>query len=305
MNTITAFLKQQGYHVLEKSVHDKNQTRFYHCIVEKDGERYFCKANKSSTVYGEHMNSEIAAYFKKSPAKISFMEPVRIESYRDHVIHFFSYIDQLPVSNEAKDFRDFSVKEADLDTFFGRVIAAIRFVSEQRVITVNEYIREKPPRENVFALVKNLPPATPYGLELLGLMAKEGEILRSYELALEDIQPQNMFWFEDTKELALFDLEALSPRLKHYDYARFAVNLWCIYDKPQYAKRFLDLVFANASEAERSEKYRYIRYNLAENLLEHYAWHKDPQTRRRIKAMTQWFRRDFLRFVNEVRRQNL
>lgn len=294
--TYSNFLANQGYKVVATEVHGKNQTRFLHFILEKNGRKYFSKANMSD-LYEVHLNASLVNKLQDAPAGIQFLTPVEILEDGDVVFHIYDYIDQKPVSNESEHFTDFSVNSPDIEGFLGKVLQAIAYVEKQSVVTIYEKNREQSVDEMVVQLLKRIPSDTPYAVELLQHLLKEGDP-KEYRFAIDDIQPQNMFWIADKKELILFDLDHIGPRPRYFDHAKFFSQLWVVYDRKEYALKFMGLLFSKLTGEERATAYRYLRFNLTFITLKDYGTFKDHQTRRRITEMMRWIRKDLLLLAN-------
>lgn len=291
------FLEKQDYNVLETSVHGKNQTRFMHFILEKDGKKYFCKANKNDMLM-THMNAALVRKVKNVPEGVEFLTPIDELEYEDTVFHVFPYINQRPVSNEAEYFRDFNVSEEDLEVFFGRVLMAINCIESQKIVTINEANRHVSAKKTVLDTLKRLPGDTPYAVEFLQYLLQEDD-LDEYRTALDDIQPQNMFWLADDKKLIVFDLDFVGVHRRYFDHAKFFAQLWIVYDRAEYAKQFMKLVFASIPEEKRGKAYRYIRFNLTHEALRSYWVFKDAESQTRTQALMRWIRKDLLEYANQ------
>ncbi len=297
---IFKYLVSLGFIISDKSVHGKNQTRFIHVILKKDNKSYFCKINKSDVVFEAHNNSSIAAYLKNQPPNISFMAPLETFKYKNHLIHLYPYINLPTVSSESTKFRDFNVNLKDLEAYFSSVIRAIDYVSKQELITVSESAVESDFVKKFLRQIEEIQVDVPHGLEYVKYLLKEGKTLYKYSLAINDIQPQNMFWNPNGQELCLFDMEQLGPNYKYYDYARFSSYLWFVCGRPEYAKQFLQLTFSDSDYKTKSEKYRYIRFLLVRLLISDYTNFKGVDERQRIRDLLEWIRTDMIRFVNEL-----
>jgi hypothetical protein len=150
-------LAEHGYTTLEKSVHGKNQTRFLHFILEKNGQKYFSKANLPDQ-YDVHINAGLVSKLTgKMPAHVQFLAPLDVIEADDAVFHIYHYINQRPVSNEEAGFTDFLVSAADIDLFLRRTIDAIKYVASQQLVTANEQRRAAPIQKTVVGLLKKLP----------------------------------------------------------------------------------------------------------------------------------------------------
>jgi hypothetical protein len=296
------FLEQKGYHVASSSVHGKNQTRFVHFIVTKNAKKYFCKVNLVDSTLSTHMNAELSKLLTSASPKVRFLSPMHEEVYDGAVFHFFEYFDQLPVSNESKEFKDFNVPKEECHEYFTRVCEAIDAVAaNKQIVTQFERNRRRTIRGIIFQFVCRLPADMPYGLELLKYLAQEGESLHEYVLAIGDLQPQNMFWVAPEGILYIFDLEGLSPQLKYFDHANFALHLWAIHDRAEYAQQFLQVAWARVAPSDRAEAFRYLKFNLVRGLLVHYSEAKTHHAERlpALTAMIKWVRKDLLLFLNE------
>lgn len=292
-------LTENGYTVVGESVHGKNQTRFLHFVLEKDGKKYFSKANRFN-VHDTHMNASLIKYIKNIPESVSFLAPEREIIEDDVVFHLYPYINQEPVSNESKEFSDFNVDEEDIDVFLERVLSAIKCVESQKgLVTNQERNRDKNSEDIALRLLRNNKPPndTPYGVEFLKYLANERG-LNEYRMAIDDIQAQNMFWYKEDKSLTVFDFDFVGPKLRYYDHAKFAASLWVVYDKPEYAKRFAKMVFDDVPEGDRGLAYRYMRRHLTEEALIDYGAFDDPTTQARTKEFMKWIRRDLLFVAN-------
>jgi len=300
MSKLKKVLLQAGYEILEGSVHGKNQTRFTHLLVRKNDKQYFCKVNNTNEVYASHSNESLAKSFKDIPPGIQLLTAVDELEEGDHILHIYPYIDQSPVSNESQQFNDFSVQKSDIDAFLHRVLEAIAYVEHQELVTAYESHRQTPTENTVLALLKKLPKDTPYAVEFLQYLLSEGNNLNEYRLSMTDIQPQNMFWNTSDKTLILCDFEDLSPQKRYYDYAKFCTQLWVVYGRSEYAKRFIVLLFASLPTKDKSTSYSYIRFNMMFELLVNYSVFKDRITRKRIHDMMRWVRKDLLQTVNQT-----
>lgn len=290
------FLEGQGYEVHETSVHGKNQTRFLHFIVQKDGHKYFCKANMFD-LYDIQINAGLADKISKAPAHIRFLAPVSKLEHDDVLFYMYPYIDQEPISNEAKQFQDFTVPETDIDIFLQRVLTAIAHIEQQQLVTSYEHSQSMYAQDVVLGLLSSLPGDTPYALPFLKHLLAEKH-LDDFRPAIRDIQPQNMFWDANTKTLTLFDLEDIAPLPRYYDHAKFFAQLWVVYDRDKYARRFMELLFAQLKPEEKATAFRYIRFNLAAESLRSYKIFKSLKDRQRTTALMRWLRKDLLELVN-------
>lgn len=290
------FLEKQGYEISETSVHGKNQTRFVHFILKKDSRKYFCKANKTG-LYATHMNAALVRKVKDIPKGVEFLAPVDELEYGDIVFHIFPYIDQSPVSNEAKQFKDFNVSEEDLTVFFERVVAAITSIESQKIVTMYERNRNVSVKKTVLDTLRRLPSDTPYAVEFLQHMLQEDD-LDEYRTALDDIQPQNMFWVAGDKKLIVFDFDFVGVHRRYYDHAKFFAQLWVVYNRAEYAKQFMKVVFMLTAEEDHGKAYRYIRFNLTQEALRCYGIFKDAESRTRTQELMRWIRKDLLDYAN-------
>jgi|GEM_PF-3669854 len=297
--TIAAFLQQKGFVILHKAVHGKNQTRFWHFVLERNDQKFFCKVNKYDDGYESHNNSSISKYFSKPPQKIRFINPVETFVYNDSLLHLYPFIALPAVSNESKDFSDFNVPDADSDAYLQTVIAAIRFVAAQKIVSTNESSIERSFDDSFLKLIERLRTEIPHAVEHLKYLLHEGHLLQQKTLAINDIQPQNMFWEIKSKELFIFDLEHLGPNFAYYDFARFSSYVWFVHQKPDLAERFLQLAFADLSHEQKAEQFRYIKFCLVWTLINDFAVFKADTTRKYILSMLAWVRKDFLHFVNQ------
>lgn len=296
---IRTLLAAAGYEILDDSVQGKNQTRFTHWILQKNETKYFCKVNNTSDVYSKHLNEALSRYFKDEPTGVTFLTPVQVLEEGDHVLLIYHFIDQSPVSNESKNFKDFAVTLEDLTIFLDRVLSALDYIERQDIVTAHEDNRLEPIMTTVVNLLRDLPHSTPYALELLQYLLRHGEVLNDYRLAINDVQPQNMFWDHDGQTLTVFDLEHMGPRRRYYDHAQFCCQLWLIYNKPAYAKRFAKMLFTSLSSTDRNIAFSYFRFNMTHQLLAHYTTFKDAVVRGRASDMMRWMRRDLLSLVND------
>ncbi len=297
---LSSILEQLGYKVEASLVHGKNQTRYIHFVVTKNGCKYFCKVNRGDEVFEEHINAGLAKNFGKAPTGIYFMTPAKIEEVKGFSFYFYPYLDQMPVSNESKKFADFNVPAQDIPNYFNKVLKAIEFINQQELITNREYERFNRLESKIFNLAKSIPADVPHGLVFLKYLASEGEGLDKYYLSINDIQPQNMFWVNKDKSLHIFDLEAIGPKLKYYDHAHFTARLWYIHARPEYAKKFLAMTLKSLAKLDQKEAFHYIKFNLIYILLRAYTTYKDEPSRNKIEQMLQWIRKDLLQFVNEL-----
>lgn len=294
---VSAFLEREGYQLLQTSVQNKNQTRFLYLILAKGHEKYFCKVNKYDDAYDPHLNSSLSKYFAKSPSKIHFVTPTEIFDYQGVLISLYPYIDQAAVSSESEKFNDFNVPPAELDDYLKAVIQAINFVASRKLMTTNDSLLESRFEDEFIKLVGNVRVELPQALESIKYLLREGKLLKQKTLAINDIQPQNMFW--KSRGLYLFDTEHLGPNYKYYDYARFSSYLWFLHQKPVYAQRFLELSFNNLTPEEKQERYSYIKFMLIWTLLSDYTNFKSADTRQHIVTMLKWVKKDLLYLVNE------
>ena len=277
-----SFLEGRGYVVRERSVHGKNQTRFHHFVLEKDGRCWFCKVNHLPAVLAPQLNSALVRLLTAdAPPGVRFLAPTQELIWGDAPFHIYPFVDQLPVSNEAAGFKDFLVEEADLPLFFARVLDAVDFVGAQDIITANEGERWRSPRHAVVEMLRRLP---------------------AYALAINDIQPQNMFWSTSDQSLTLFDLEHLAPQRRFRDVAYFFINLWLVCGRPEYARQFLTLAVQRLSLADRHAAYAYVRLHLSELYLTYYGVFKDAEHRKRLRAVIRWVRLELLPLVNGIGR---
>jgi len=286
---IADYLESQGYRVLEDSVHGKNQTRYYHFIVEKAGKKYFCKVNKSDEVIKEHTNGMMVEELGTPPEGVTFLLPAEKLSFDGFLLLLFPYIEQWPVSSESKQFKDFNVAPEDLTTYFELVVKAIEFIATQKLTTMDE---SAAPTLNgqITKLIERMKPETPYGLEILKYLVKTGEELTERTLTIGDIQPQNMFWMDEDKTITIFDLEEMVPRMKYFDYARLSSYLWFIYGHSDYAKMLLEVSFKGLSASDREERLSYIKFSLLVLLVQGYADYDEPETLERVTEMIEWVR---------------
>lgn len=298
-----SFLEGRGYIMRERSVHGKNQTRFHHFVLEKDGRRWFCKVNHLPAVLAPQLNSALVRLLTAdAPPGVRFLAPAQELIWGDALFHIYPFVDQLPVSNEAAGFKDFLVEEAGLPLFFARVLDAVDFVGAQDIITANEGERWRSPRHAVVEMLRRLPAETPYAVELLQYVLAESARLPEYALAINDIQPQNMFWSTSDQSLILFDLEHLAPQRRFRDVAYFFINLWLVCGRPEYARQFLALAVQRLSPADRHAAYAYVRLHLSELYLTYYGAFKDAEHRKRLRAVIRWVRLELLPLVNGIGR---
>lgn len=295
-----SFLKQHGYQVLEHTVHDKNQTRFYHFVVKKNGQRLFCKVNNLASLVDNQLNSSLARTFSSPPGGVRLLMPLSELRREDAIFQFFPYVDQLPISTEAAAFKDFRVPEADIDVFLERVIDLIAYIGRQDIVTAYEYKRTEPAEHSAIAVLKAMPADIPYGVELLQNVLRLSELLHDYRLSIHDIQPQNMFWDVEEKVLSVFDLEDLQPNPAYHDQASFFAQLWVVYDRPEYARRFMVALFRGLSADECRMAYAYTRFNLSGLCLKYYTNFKRPEERRRTEALIRWLRLELLSVANDT-----
>lgn len=290
-------LQKYGYVVTSTSVHGKNQTRFLHFILEKDGLKYFCKANRPG-LYDTHVNSSLVHKLTdQSPPNVQFLTPLKEIEVDDVIFHIYTYIDQKPVSNESAGFTDFLIDDADVESYLNGVIDAIQHISSRQFVTTNEHQRSVSTQQAVIRLLRSLPDDTPYAIEFLKYLLSRSDV-DEFELAMDDIQPQNMFWLKQDKKLVVFDLDAISPQLRYFDHAKFAAQLWVVYDKPVLAKRFVEMTLGRLSATEKSDAYRYLRFNFTREALMHYAHFNDPESRQRSLDLMKWVRKGLLELIN-------
>lgn len=290
-------LQKHGYIVVDSSVHGKNQTRFLHFILEKNGVKYFCKVNRPE-LYDTHVNSSLVNKLTdQSPPNVQFLAPLKEIEADDSIFHIYTYIDQTPVSNESAGFTDFLVDDADIELYLASVIDAIQHISSRQFVTTNEHQRSVSTQQAVIRLLRSLPNDTPYAIEFLKYLLSRSDV-DEFELAMDDIQPQNMFWLKQDKKLVVFDLDAISPQLRYFDHAKFAAQLWIVYDKPVLAKRFVEMTLERLSIADKSDAYRYLRFNFTREALMHYAHFNDPESRQRSLDLMKWVRRGLLELIN-------
>lgn len=290
------FLESQGYEVHETSVHGKNQTRFLHFVVQKDGQKYFCKVN-TYDLYDTQINAGLASKLGKAPPHIRFLAPVVRLEHGDVLFYMYPFVDHEPISNEAKQFRDFGVPETDIDTFLERVLAAIAHIERQQLVTLHGHNQSMHPQDVALDLLKTLPGDTPYALYFLKYLLSEKHL--EFRPAIRDIQPQNMFWDSGSQTLTLFDLEDIAPLPRYYDHAKFFAQLWVVYGRDSYARRFMELLFAQLKTKGRAEAFRYIRFNLTVEALRSYKTFRSIEDRQRTKALMSWLRKDLIELANE------
>lgn len=299
VNKYEAILMKHGYSTVENSVHGKNQTRFLHFILEKGGQKYFSKANLPDQ-YETHINSGLVKKLaNNTPSNIEFLAPLDIIEEDDIIFHIYRYIDQRPISNESAGFADFSVSKSDTDNYLNLVLDAIEHVASSQFVTANEGRRSLSIQSVAASHIRKLPNDTPYAVEFLKYLLEQPK-LRDFRLAITDIQPQNMFWVESEKKLIMFDLDAIGPQLRYFDQAKFASQLWVVYDRSDLAIRFIELFLARLTSEEMSEAYRYLRFNFTNDALLHYAIFKDHESRERTVHLMKWIRKDLLEMINSA-----
>jgi hypothetical protein len=298
IDTIKEILLNSGYGTIESSVHGKNQTRFTHLILEKDGQKFFCKVNNDNEVYDSQINQLLSTLLRDSPDGITFHAPVDTIEDDDHIFHIYPYVDQRPVSSESEDFTDFQVPESDVELYLQRVLAAIRYVEGQQMVSHFETRHRIPVEDTVIALLRQTPIDTPHAVEFLQYVLDEGARLPEYRLAIDDIQPQNMFWDTTTKHLTIFDLELLMPKKRCYDYAKFCAQLWVVYGRESYAQQFTRMLFDQLPAEEKGIVYSYFRYHMSCEALLYYRVFREDYRRERTVVMMDWIRRDLLDLVN-------
>lgn len=295
---ITEILLRSGYQTLESSVHGKNQTRFTHLILEKESVRYFCKVNNDNQVYDSQVNQTLSNLLADAPKGVTFLAPIETIEEGDYIFHIYPYIDQLPVSSESERFTDFQVPEPEIDLYLQRVIDAITYVEKQELVSVYAMRHKVSVDEMVVALLQKVPMDTPHAVEFLQHLLSEGKSLTTYCLAIDDIQPQNMFWHTDTQALTIFDLENIVPKRRGYDYSKFFAQLWVVYGREAYAKRFIQLLFSQHAQSERGELYSYLRFHMTYEALLYYGLFREPEEQERNSRMMHWIRREFLALAN-------
>lgn len=252
-----------GYQVSSESVDSKNQGRYWHFELERDGRKYFAKINKFEDEYKKISNELrinkilVPEINTKEIEIVKIVEDIEINKKQHCLI--YEFIDLLTVSSEKNQFNDFNVRDEKLNILFNRIEEVITKLSEidyKKYDLKVESLYDDQKFEDLLndSKVKSLENFKEISKILIEFESKVNE----YCFSTGDLQMQNIFWDGEKEKMFLFDLEHAGPSPLYDDHAGIIFNLISVLDRVDLAEKLFER-FVKKNDC---EKFRnYFKYN--------------------------------------------
>lgn len=231
-------LESKGYSVKNKSVSNKNQTRFVHLILHKNGQKFFAKANKKAGTLLNLENEAIAKHVKNG-GMFSLVQPIdTVAVNKQTSVYIYPFIDHPAISLEEDDFTSFNMATEDLESFFNALIQLLSSLKDSSLYSHHDIGTLR-----TDALLKKwllaIDPSDVEAVMALQTLASTLPEVIETTPAINDIQSQNLLWNSTNKHLYVIDLEAVRNMPIFYDHAKLAGSLFSLCDQPDISRKWL------------------------------------------------------------------
>lgn len=283
-------IEDSGYEIIKESVDDKNQSRFWHFKLEKDGKKFFSKINKFDKEFKKIQNEltvnkiTVPRIQSKGVEVLEIIEDIQIQDYQKCLI--YEYIDLPTISSEKNEFNDYHVSEKNTPVLFNRIDEFIsslvkinykEFNIVPKVETEEDELIELFEHEN-FKKINNSELVVKELLEMTKNIDK-------FDFSTGDLQMQNMFWDEAKGKIYVFDLEHAGANPKHEDHAGIIFNLISVLDRIDLADK-LYLKFYNKYKGKEFDTY--FKYNFLVKSVWHIGHVPEEEYLRRFENGINW-----------------
>lgn len=297
-------LKTAGYSVKSSSVNNKNQTRFIHLILDKNGEKFFAKANNKAATLLNLENEAISEHVKDGNM-FSLVKPAdKIVVDEQVSVYIYPFIDYPAISREEDGFKSFNLAKEDLESFFNALVQLLGSVSNSTMYSLHD-ISTLHTDSLLKKWLQAIDPSDTNSVMALQTLANTlPEVIETVP-AVEDIQTQNLLWDSADKHLYLIDLEAVRNMPLFYDHAKLAVSLFSLCDQPDISHKWLVRVIKEIESAKEQsiEKLAQLHRMLLWSGLEYYIhFKKISDGKRQALALDylRWVLHEFAPTVNKV-----